>query len=377
MTTYFDCNATTPVDPRVIEVIHEAMSTLIGNAGSPHAMGQRAKRAVNQAREQISNVVTARKHEVVFTSGATESNNLAILGLAEDAKRRGKLHLVSSQIEHKSVLEPLARLSRDGFQVTLVPPGPSGRVEAQDILNAIQPDTALVSLMHANNETGVIQPIEEVAEGLQDGEIYLHVDAAQGFGKEIEALQHRRIDLISISGHKVYAPQGIGALITRRRDSQLPPLQPLQEGGGQEFGFRSGTVSVPLALGLGKAAELALVESEQRQTRCLAIRQQLLAALAPLSPTIHGDASHTQAHVVNLSFAGIDSELAIEALDDVIAVSNGSACTTICDTTSHVLQAMQVDVNAREEALRLSWYHDSQLPDLDKVVTILQALRAA
>ncbi len=236
-----------------------------GNAGSPHAFGQRAKAAVQLWRDQVAAVVAARRHEIIFTSGATESNNLALLGLAAYGEKSGKRHIVSSQIEHKSVLEPLAQLSRRGFTVTCIPPSRSGRVSADEIGAAVRDDTLLVSLMQANNETGVLQPIAEVADLLHDTDVYFHVDAAQGFGKEIESLRHARIDLISVSGHKIYAPQGIGALVTRRRQFDLPPLTPLQFGGGQELGLRPGTLPVHLIVGLGKAAELALQEAEQRR----------------------------------------------------------------------------------------------------------------
>ncbi len=373
---YLDCNATTPVDPRVqAEVLHY-FEVEFGNPASPHDYGQRAKKAVQAARDQIGALVAARRHEVFFTSGATESNNLVLLGLADHGRKCGKRHIVSTQIEHASVLEPLAELRRKGFSVTLVPPAPCGRVAARAVIDALRPDTLLVSVMHVNNETGVVQPAAEIAEALADCDIFLHVDAAQGFGKEIETLRHPRIDLISASGHKIYGPKGIGALIARRRRFALPPLRPLQFGGGQELGLRPGTLPVPLIAGFGKAAELAMAESASRADRCRSIRQRLSAAMECLSPQIHGDPQFTLPHVLNLSLPGVHAEDAIEALSSVAAVSNGSACTSVCASPSHVLAAMGVPAEAIDGALRLSWYHATTLENLDRMVSILGRLQS-
>ena len=330
MTDYLDCNATTPVDPRVQAEILHYLAVEFGNPASPHDYGVRAKAAVQLARDRIAAVVGARRHEVVFTSGATESNNLALLGLSDYGKKHNKRHLLSTQIEHASVLEPLAELQRRGFQLTLIPPDAGGRITPQAVIDALRPDTLIVSVMHVNNETGVVQPVTEIADLLAGREVFFHVDAAQGFGKDIEALRHRRINLIGISGHKIYGPKGIGALVARRRNSELPPLRPLHFGGGQELGLRPGTLPVPLIAGLGKAAELALLESPQRAESCRRIRRRLLASLECLSPIIHGDPQFTLPHVLNLSLPNIDSDDAIEALRSVAAVSNGSACTSVC-----------------------------------------------
>ncbi len=238
MTLYLDNNATTPIDPRVLDEMVRCYRENYGNAGSPHVFGERAKAAVQQARDRVAAVVAARRHEVIFTSGATESNNLALLGLAAHGAATGKRHLVSTQIEHRAVLEPLAELKKRGFEVTLIAPHRGGAVAAQDVLNAIRADTLAVSVMHVNNETGVRQPIAEIAEAMPHAETLLHVDAAQGFGKEPDALRHQRIDLISVSGHKLHGPQGIGALVARRRNGCLPPLRPLTFGGGQELELR-------------------------------------------------------------------------------------------------------------------------------------------
>jgi cysteine desulfurase len=326
---YLDCNATTPLEPRVRELMLQYFDHEYGNAGSrTHVYGSQAKKAVQRAREQVASVVDAKPDEVIFTSGATESNNLAILGLEQHARSTRRTHIVTTQIEHKAVLEPVAQLESRGFDVTYVPPTSGGWVEADTVLSAIRDDTALVSVMQANNETGVLQPISEIADGLADHPAYFHVDAAQGFGKEIDPLRNRSIDLISASAHKVYGPKGVGALIMRRRKFKRPPLTPLMWGGGQERGLRPGTIPVPLVAGFGLAAELGEREHNQRRTVNLRQRSAALAALKDVGAQPNGDQDRTMAHVLNVSLRGIDSEAAIVALKDVVAVSNGSACTS-------------------------------------------------
>jgi cysteine desulfurase len=330
---------------------------------------------LERARGKVAAVVSAGRGEVVFTSGATESNNLAILGLAEYGQRTGKTHLVSTQIEHNAVLEPLHALSRRGFQVTLVPPGPGGWLDPLRVMAAVQEETLLVSVMQVNNETGVIQPIDEIAGLLADHPAYFHVDAAQGFGKLVEPLRNQRIDLLSISGHKVHAPKGIGALVARRREGERPPLAPLMHGGGQEWGLRPGTVPVHLAVGLGRAADLAMAEAESRAAANRLYRQRLLSALEPLGPVLAGDPDRAVPHIVNLSIPGLDSERAMETLAGVLAVSNGSACTSQSHTCSHVLSAMGLAAEQVEGAIRLSWCHMTPEPDWEQVVRALRRAR--
>ena len=364
MAVYFDCNATTPIDPRVRAAMWDALDGQYGNAGSRlHSFGERAWRAIQTARDQIADVVGARRHEVVFTSGATESNNIALLGLAEHGRRTSKRHIVSTQIEHLAVLEPLQALGRQGFEITLIPPTPGGWVDADAVCDAVREDTLLVSVMQVNNETGVRQPIEQIADRLANRDVFFHVDAAQGFGKELVALRHQRIDLISVTAHKIYGPQGIGALITRRRGFDLPPLTPIQHGGGQELGLRSGTLPVHLIVGFGLAAELAVNEHEERAAACRRLQAHLVESLAPLKPIIHGDPDRTLPHVLNVAFPGLDSERIIEAVGDLVAISNGSACTTLCASASHVLTAMGLPPEQIDGAVRFSWCHSTALPD--------------
>lgn len=372
---YLDCNATTPVDPRVVAEVMTYMAHEFGNSGSrTHGYGQIAKERVARAREQVAAVVAAGPDEVTFTSGATESNNLAILGLATSGEVSGRRHIVSTQIEHKAVLEPLAALVDRGFEITLVPPTRGGRVEPSDIARALRPDTLLVSAMAVNNETGVIQPIPEIAETLGRHDAYFHVDAAQAFGKLLDPLKHPRIDTMSISGHKLFAPKGIGALVARRRGYRRVPLQPLMFGGGQERGLRPGTLPVALIAGLGLAAELALKEHDARARHVLAIKCQALDALSSLDIQRNGDETHTVPHTLNFSVPGVDAEAAIVALKDVVAISNGSACTSQKYEPSHVLVAAGIRKEQIDGALRFSWSHLTEEVPWDVVAQRLAQL---
>ncbi len=356
---YLDYNATTPMDPRVLAAMTPWFLTP-SNAGSrTHVYGQKAKEAVENARKTIAGLLNAAPEEVFFTSGATESNNLAIRGLAEHAEKTGRRHILSTAIEHKAVLEPLDRMRQLGFDVELAPVTPGGYVEPDAIRQRLRPDTLLVSVMHANNETGILQPVAEIGELLRGTETLFHTDAAQTFGKEVPALKALKADLVSISGHKIYGPQGIGALLVRRRGTQKRPVQPLLYGGGQERGVRPGTVPVALAVGLGEAARLAGLEWELRRTAALAIREQLLRDLAAIDHQINGDPSRSQPHVVNISFPGIDSEALMIALRERLAVSNGSACTTAFYKPSHVLEVMGLGRQRIGSAIRLSWSHNA------------------
>lgn len=375
MPIYLDCNATTPIEPSVRELVMRFMSEEYGNSGSrTHEFGIRAKQAVQRAREQVALVVCAKSDEVIFTSGATESNNIALLGLAEHGEKTGRKHIISSMIEHKAVLEPLDVLARSGFEVTLLPPTGGGWIEPDAVKKALRKDTLLVSVMHANNETGVIQPLNEIIEALGDHPTFLHVDAAQTFGKLIDPLTTTRIDMMSLSGHKVYAPKGVGSLIIRRRGFTRLPLQPLTFGGGQERGLRPGTLPVPLVVGLGLAAEFALEHVDARTVVCSSFRRNVLEALSPLGPAFNGDQTRTLPHTLNISFAGLDSEALMVALKNEIAISNGSACTSHSYQPSHVLNAMQLPTSRIQGAVRLSWCHMTEEVDWHEIAKILKGL---
>lgn len=363
MPIYLDNNATTPLEPAVREVMLHYFDVEYGNAGSrTHAFGSHAKQAVQTAREQVAAVVAAEAPEVIFTSGATEANNLALLGFEGFGRRTGRRHIVSTTIEHKAVEEPIAALVARGFEATLVPVNRSGRVDPAAVLAAVREDTLLVSVMQANNETGILQPLYEIAEGL-DGSAYFHVDAAQGFGKSLGDLRHSRIDLISASAHKIYGPKGVGALIARKRGYERPPLEPLMFGGGQERGLRPGTLPVPLIAGFGAAAQVALTENAPRRSAALAARAAAIAALHPLRPTLIGDQEFALPHVIALAFPGLDSEALMLAVKDLVALSNGSACTSASYQPSHVLSNMGLPDEVIEGAVRVSWSHLSEAVD--------------
>ncbi|MFF4926859.1 cysteine desulfurase DndA [Kitasatospora sp. NPDC001261] len=358
MVTYLDAAATTPVDQRVADVVLHWMTAEFGNAGSRHEYGTRAKRAVERAREYLAGTVGAETDELIFTSGATESNNIALLGLASHGEQTGRRHIITSAIEHKAVLEPLQHLAGRGFEVDFIEPGPSGRVEVEAVMERLRPDTLLVSLMHVNNETGVIQPVADLARELQTTATYLHVDAAQGYGKIPEDLV-APIDMISISGHKIGAPKGVGALVTRRRenlDDERPPLEPIMFGGGQERKLRPGTLPVPLIMGLAEASRI--FENERAQWRASAqeVRSRLLEGLADLRFHVNGDQDHVVPHILNLSFDEVDSEAFLVMLKDLVAVATGSACTSASYTPSHVLTAMGLPGNVVSNGLRFSWF---------------------
>jgi cysteine desulfurase len=365
---YLDCNSTTHIDPRVRQVLLRYLDEEYGNEGSrTHEYGSAAKRAVQLARDQVAGVVDCKREEVLFTSGATESNNLAILGLADFGAANNRRHIVSTMIEHKAVLEPLADLETRGFEVTYVKPQPDGVVRAADVLSALRPDTLLVSVMHVNNETGVLQPIDEIAAGMAKHLAYLHVDAAQSFGKIPKMLSNQRIDLISVSGHKIYSPKGIGALIARRRGYEKAPIRPLMFGGGQERGIRPGTLPVALIAALGESAALSVAESAKWMERCASIKAAALKALLPLGGMPVGPEIGVISSTLNIRFPMLDSEALIVGLQGYAAVSNGSACTSSSYKPSHVLKAMGMDDVAATRCVRMSWSHLTPDPDWDSI----------
>lgn len=374
---YLDYNATTPLDPRVFEAMRPWFLDEPGNAGSrTHSFGQRAKDAVEKARGQVAALLGAQPEEIIFTSGATESNNAVILGLARYGDETGRKHVIATTIEHKAVLEPVDQLRRLGFRVDLAPVTPGGYVEPDTILALLRPDTLLVSVMHANNETGVLQPVREIAELLVDRDVFFHTDAAQTFGKEVETLRARHCDFLSISAHKIYGPKGMGALFVRRRQAAKRSLAPLLFGGGQERGLRPGTLPVPLAVGLGEAAALAAIEHPDRRKAAGKLKDELLEELAAVPHQINGDVSRTQSHVLNVSFPGVDSEALMMATSEELAISNGSACTSSSYTPSHVLQAMGLGEERIDSAIRISWGPGVHAIPAAAVVAAVKSLRA-
>ena len=358
---YMDNHATTRVDPRVVEAMLPYFGEQYGNAGSvSHAWGWEAKDAVDRARQSIADGIGAEPREIVFTSGATESNNLALRGVAERGKRKGN-HFVSIATEHKAVLDPLERLGRRGFEVTLLPVAQAGSecaglVDPKRVADAIRDDTALVSVMLANNEIGAIQPLAEIGALCCRRGVLLHCDATQAVGKlpvDVNALQ---IDLMSFSAHKIYGPKGIGALWVRRRNSPVR-LQPQIDGGGQEGGLRSGTLNVPGIVGFAKALELCLVELPAEAHRLAGLRDRLAAGLivALEGVSLNGPALSAQGlrlpGNLSLSFAHVDGEALMMSMK-TLAVSSGSACTSADPEPSHVLRALGLSEDLTRASLR-------------------------
>ncbi|WP_462171617.1 cysteine desulfurase DndA [Pseudoalteromonas xiamenensis] len=374
MSTYLDYNATTPVLPEVAQLVYKLMLEEFGNSGSrTHEFGARAKALVENARKQVAEVVNADKSEVIFTSGATESNNLAILGLVEYAVQQGKKHIITTRIEHKAVLEPFEYLGSLGFEVSFLDVDESGLVDPIQLRHLLSDDTVLVSIMHVNNETGCIQPIKEICEILAEHETYFHVDAAQSYGKLSDDLSNTRIDLISASGHKVYAPKGIGALIMRKRGFIKPPLKPLMFGGGQEKGLRPGTIAVPLVVGFGLACELARKNAPQWRSRAQKIKASLIEELDKLGALYNGQ--NTSPFVLNVAIPGVNSESLMVALKGVAAISNGSACTSSSYTPSHVLTAMGFDEQRISESIRISWGCETDELPIAQIISKIEQIK--
>ncbi len=349
---YLDNHATTRTDPRVVEAMLPYFTEVYGNAASiSHRFGRDAGEAVDRAREQVAEAIGAEASEIVFTSGATEANNLAIKGLAQASRRKGN-HLVVSQIEHKSVLDSMMRLKREGWDVTLVPSDERGFIAAERVAEAISEQTVLVSVMAANNEVGTLNPIREIGQLCRDRGVVFHTDATQAVGKVPLDVLADEIDLLSLSGHKLYGPKGIGALYVRRRDLRVRLVAQI-DGGGHERGLRSGTVPVPLVVGLGVAAELAIRERPSEVPRIFKLRERLHQGISSRVEAIrlNGHPTLRLPGNLNLSFAYVDGEALMMAMRDV-AVSSGAACTSANPEPSHVLLAMGLDEETARASLR-------------------------
>lgn len=351
---YLDHQATTPVDPRVLDAILPFFSTRFGNpASTQHEWGRDAADAVEKARAQVAALIGAEAREIVFTSGATESNNLAIKGTGRFARAHGRGdHVVTFASEHKCVLESCKALADEGMRLTVLPVGTDGLVDLAQLAGAIDESTVLVSVMAVNNEIGTVQPLAEIGAICRARGVLLHTDAAQAAGKVVIDVEAMNIDLLSISGHKLYAPKGIGALYVRRR----PRARLLAEmsGGGQERGLRSGTLAPALIVGLGLACEISGKEMESEAMRLVALRSRLLDAVRAELPDVFVNGSMT-ARVpgnINVGFSGIDAEALMSALDDV-AISTGSACTSASVEPSYVLRAIGLDEATARSCVRI------------------------
>jgi cysteine desulfurase len=363
-----DYAATTPVDPRVAEAMTECLTLdgIFGNASSTgHTPGIVARRRVEEAREQVARLIGAEPTEIVWTSGATESNNLAILGAARFYRDRGA-HVVTAKTEHKAVLDPCRQLEKEGFRVTYLRPDRCGIVAPEQIVEALTPETILVSLMHVNNEIGVVQDINAIGRACREREVLLHVDAAQSVGKipvEVGSLQ---VDLLSLTAHKFYGPKGSGALYIRRRPRI--GLAPILFGGGQEGGVRSGTLATHQIVGLGAACAVARAELASDATRIEALRERLLTGLSSLEDVhFNGHPQRRIAHLLNLSFEGVEGESLIFGMPG-LAVSTGSACSSATQEPSYVLRALGRSDALAQASIRFSLGKFSTADDVDFAV---------
>jgi cysteine desulfurase len=367
---YMDNHATTPVDPRVVEAMLPYFTQDFGNAASrSHVFGWTAEKAVDAARDQVGALIGASGKEIVWTSGATESDNLAIKGAAEFYKDRGN-HLVTSQTEHKAVLDTCKRLEKQGYQVTYVPVEKDGRVDPQAVAAAMTDKTILVSIMLANNEIGTVNPVDEIGKLVKSRGALFHIDAVQGVGKIPFDVNSASADLVSLSAHKMYGPKGVGALYVRRKPRVR--LQPLIDGGGHERGMRSGTLNVPLIVGFGLAAEIARAEMPAESARLLALRERLRQGIqARVSDTfINGSMEHRLPGNLNISFAYIEGEAMLMALRDV-AVSSGSACTSASLEPSYVLRALGVDEELAHTSIRFGLGRFNTEEEVDYVTDVV------
>jgi cysteine desulfurase len=376
---YMDNQATTPIDPRVLEAMMPYLTGKFGNAASRnHSFGWEAEQAVEIAREQIARLIGASAREIVFTSGATESNNLAIKGVAEAYRERGN-HIVTQATEHKAVLDTCKRLEAYGFRVTYLPVRADGRIDLEDLRRAIDGKTILVTIMAANNEIGVLQPVREIGRLCHEKGVLFHCDAAQIVGKAPFNVSDDFVDLASISAHKVYGPKGVGALYVRRRNPRVQ-LAPQIDGGGHERGLRSGTLNVPGIVGMGKACEIATQEIADEAARLRALRDRLKARLEAGLEYVHvnGTMEDRLPGNLNMSFAYVEGDALLMALNDV-AVSSGSACTSATLEPSYVLKALGLNDNLAHSSIRFGLGRFNTEAEVDyaaaKVIHAVRKLR--
>ena len=369
---YFDYLATTPVDPRVVEKMVHCLS-IEGNFGNPasrsHLYGWKAEEAVENARRQVADLINADPREIVWTSGATESDNLAIKGVAHFYAKKGK-HIVTSKIEHKAVLDTCRQLEREGYEVTYLNPDSKGLISPELVANALRDDTILVSIMHANNEIGTVNDIAGIGEVTRNAGVLFHVDAAQSAGKIAIDMEQMKVDLLSMSGHKMYGPKGIGALYVRRKPRVR--LEAQMHGGGHERGMRSGTLATHQIVGMGEAAQVAREGMAEEAVRLNALRQRFWDGISDIEEVhINGDNVHRLPGALNVSIAFVEGESLIMSLKD-LAVSSGSACTSASLEPSYVLRALGLNDELAHSSLRFSFGRFTTEADVDTAVAQLR-----
>lgn len=366
---YLDHNATTPTHPEVVKAILPYFKEVFGNASSVHQFGQQARKAIDEAREKIANFIGASPKEIVFTSGGTEANNLALKGVVYANEKKGK-HIITSSMEHHAVLNPCKYLEKKGFKVTYLPVDKYGLVDPEEVRKAVTKETILISIIHANNEVGTIEPVTEIGKIAKEIGIYFHTDAAQTVGKIPVNVNELNIDLLSLSGHKIYGPKGIGVLYIRKGTR----IQPLIQGGHHELNRRAGTENVPAIVGLGKAIEIAKATMEKESMRLTNLRNKLCSGIGEKIDYVrlNGHPGKRLPNTLNMSFEFVEGESMILNLDlKGIAVSTGSACTSGSLEPSHVLKAMRVDPAVAQGSIRFSLGKDNTEEDIDYVLEVL------
>lgn len=358
MSVYLDYNASAPIDSRVLDYMIGIYRNNIGNADSrTHDFGDNSRKVVENARSEVASILRIKKDEVFFTSGATESNNIVFQGLKDYGLTEGKKHIITTSIEHKAVLKTAKAMQNDGFEVDFIAPGTDGRISAEQVMAKVRDDTLLVSIMHVNNETGIIQPVKEIGDFLSEKNILFHVDATQSFGKLVEELQELKYDMMSMSAHKIGGPQGIGALILRKKRYKLPPVKGIMYGGQQEHGIRPGTTPVALVAALGYACKIAEEEYQGNQGICMEIKNMLVDMLneSGLDFTFNGNQEYCVPSTMNVCIKGVSSEALMLSSKEYCGVSNGSACNSNSYKPSYVLTAMGLSGDWIGNSIRISW----------------------
>lgn len=381
MGVYLDYNASAPIDERVLDKMIYVYKNVIGNADSrTHDFGDNARQVVENARREVASLLGINSSEVFFTSGSTESNNIAIRGLMDYAEKSGKKHIITTSIEHKAVLETAKSLMKNGFDVDIVNPEADGRVDEKKIVNLVRDDTLLVSMMHANNETGVIQPVEELGDYLNNKGILFHVDATQSCGKLVPDIKKIKYNMLSLSAHKFNGPQGIGALILRKKKYKLPPIKAVTYGGQQEHGIRPGTIPVALVAGLGEACRIAEEEYPENINSYMEKKIAVLELFknSGIQYKINGTQNFCMPNTVNLSITGVESEALMLSSKQYCGISNGSACTSQDYSPSYVLKAMGLDEDRISSAIRISWgantNKDELITELSNLIEVAKGL---
>lgn len=381
MGIYLDNNSSSPIDERVLAVMIDVYLNSYGNADSrTHNHGEQARTIVENARKQVASLLEIDSSEVFFTSGSTESNNITIQGLEEYALKTNKKHIITSAIEHKSILETVNMMKKKGFDVDIVNPDLSGQINVQEILDKVRDDTFLVSVMHVNNETGIIQPVDRLGTELEKRNILFHVDATQSCGKLVDEIRNLKYNMLSFSAHKLKGPQGVGVLILRKKKYKLPPVKNIMYGGQQEGGIRPGTIPVALVAGCGKACEIAEKEYRENSHKCKSLKVILEELLKKSNVNYHynGAQQYCIDSSVNICFKGVMSEALMLSSKQYCSVSNGSACTSKSYSPSYVLEAMGIPIEDIENSIRISWgpetneieFHDN----INKMIEIARSL---